>query len=145
MPTEPVQSPLLGYWRSLVCRQVLDASFQYYFPAWIVLPSNWMFWWQQPYLVKGGFQSWAKNLRVKELKPETVLTALNEVIIQTTDCSVCVYFCQFLAIPVQFSFPFLVSHFGCCDHVPTYHLDNSWEFLWFLVDSDFVYYWLSDI
>ncbi|XP_047053312.1 uncharacterized protein LOC124659490 [Lolium rigidum] len=33
---------------------------------------------QQPYLVKGGFQSWAKNLRVKELKPETVLTALNE-------------------------------------------------------------------
>ncbi|KAM0926006.1 hypothetical protein ACQ4PT_003858 [Festuca glaucescens] len=33
---------------------------------------------KQPYLVKGGFQSWAKNLRVKELKPETVLTALNE-------------------------------------------------------------------
>ncbi|KAM0832078.1 hypothetical protein ACQ4PT_065118 [Festuca glaucescens] len=33
---------------------------------------------QQPYLVKGGYQSWAKNLRVKELKPETVLTALNE-------------------------------------------------------------------
>uniref|UniRef100_A0ACD5WL57 Uncharacterized protein n=1 Tax=Avena sativa TaxID=4498 RepID=A0ACD5WL57_AVESA len=33
---------------------------------------------QQPYLVKGGFQSWAKNLRVKELKPETALTALNE-------------------------------------------------------------------
>ncbi|KAF7039036.1 hypothetical protein CFC21_049108 [Triticum aestivum] len=33
---------------------------------------------QQPYLVKGGFQSWAKNLRVKELKPETALTVINE-------------------------------------------------------------------
>ncbi|VAH82835.1 unnamed protein product [Triticum turgidum subsp. durum] len=26
----------------------------------------------------GGFQSWAKNLRVKELKPETALTVINE-------------------------------------------------------------------
>jgi hypothetical protein len=34
---------------------------------------------QRPYLVKGGFQAWAKNLRVKELKPETALTVLNEV------------------------------------------------------------------
>uniref|UniRef100_I1NU92 Rhodanese domain-containing protein n=2 Tax=Oryza glaberrima TaxID=4538 RepID=I1NU92_ORYGL len=33
---------------------------------------------QRPYLVKGGFQSWAKNLRVKELKPETALTVINE-------------------------------------------------------------------
>ncbi|KAL5229370.1 hypothetical protein ABZP36_017635 [Zizania latifolia] len=33
---------------------------------------------QRPYLVKGGFQSWAKNLRVKELKPETALVVLNE-------------------------------------------------------------------
>jgi hypothetical protein len=34
---------------------------------------------QRPYLVKGGFQAWSKNLRVKELKPETALTAINEV------------------------------------------------------------------
>ncbi|KAK3166221.1 hypothetical protein QOZ80_1AG0042990 [Eleusine coracana subsp. coracana] len=33
---------------------------------------------QRPYLVKGGFQAWTKNLRVKELKPETALTILNE-------------------------------------------------------------------
>ncbi|XP_062228404.1 uncharacterized protein LOC133926466 [Phragmites australis] len=33
---------------------------------------------QRPYLVKGGFQAWAKNLRVKELKPETALSVLNE-------------------------------------------------------------------
>ncbi|KAL6840045.1 hypothetical protein ACP4OV_029855 [Aristida adscensionis] len=33
---------------------------------------------QRPYLVKGGFQAWAKNLRVKELKPETALTVINE-------------------------------------------------------------------
>lgn len=33
---------------------------------------------KQPYLIKGGFQSWAKNLRVKELKPETALTVINE-------------------------------------------------------------------
>ncbi|KAG8054354.1 hypothetical protein GUJ93_ZPchr0001g31091 [Zizania palustris] len=33
---------------------------------------------QRPYLVKGGFQSWTKNLRVKELKPETALIVLNE-------------------------------------------------------------------
>ncbi|CAL4972673.1 unnamed protein product [Urochloa decumbens] len=33
---------------------------------------------QRPYLVKGGFQAWSKNLRVKELKPETALTAINE-------------------------------------------------------------------
>ncbi|CAM0884083.1 unnamed protein product [Alopecurus aequalis] len=33
---------------------------------------------QQPYLVKGGYQSWAKSLPVKELKPETALTVLNE-------------------------------------------------------------------
>jgi hypothetical protein len=26
-----------------------------------------------------GFQAWSKNLRVKELKPETALTAINEV------------------------------------------------------------------
>ncbi|XVF37546.1 hypothetical protein REPUB_Repub20aG0018100 [Reevesia pubescens] len=32
-----------------------------------------------PYLVQGGFQSWAKQgLRIKELKPETTLTVLNE-------------------------------------------------------------------
>jgi hypothetical protein len=36
-------------------------------------------WVQRPYLVKGGFQAWSKNLRVKELKPETALTAINEV------------------------------------------------------------------
>jgi hypothetical protein len=34
---------------------------------------------QRPYLVKGGFQAWSKNLRVKELKPETALTSINEV------------------------------------------------------------------
>jgi len=34
---------------------------------------------QRPYLVKGGFQAWSKDLRVKELKPETALTAINEV------------------------------------------------------------------
>jgi hypothetical protein len=34
---------------------------------------------QQPYLVKGGFQAWVENLRVKELKPESALTVLNEV------------------------------------------------------------------
>ncbi|WOK94542.1 hypothetical protein Cni_G03246 [Canna indica] len=34
---------------------------------------------QSPYMVQGGFQSWVKNgLRVKELKPETTLTLLNE-------------------------------------------------------------------
>ncbi|PUZ53521.1 hypothetical protein GQ55_5G057800 [Panicum hallii var. hallii] len=33
---------------------------------------------QRPYLVKGGFQAWSKDLRVKELKPETALTAINE-------------------------------------------------------------------
>ncbi|EEF37487.1 conserved hypothetical protein [Ricinus communis] len=34
---------------------------------------------KRAYLVEGGFQSWAKqNLRVKELKPETALTVLNE-------------------------------------------------------------------
>ncbi|CAL4972676.1 unnamed protein product [Urochloa decumbens] len=33
---------------------------------------------KRPYLVKGGFQAWSKNLRVKELKPETALTAINE-------------------------------------------------------------------
>jgi hypothetical protein len=36
-------------------------------------------WVQRPYLVKGGFQAWSKDLRVKELKPETALTAINEV------------------------------------------------------------------
>uniref|UniRef100_A0A2P2M2T7 Rhodanese domain-containing protein n=1 Tax=Rhizophora mucronata TaxID=61149 RepID=A0A2P2M2T7_RHIMU len=36
------------------------------------------------YLVQGGFQSWAKQgLRVKELKPETTLTILNEVLTVT--------------------------------------------------------------
>ncbi|CAK9154941.1 unnamed protein product [Ilex paraguariensis] len=35
---------------------------------------------KKPYLVQGGFQSWVKvGLRVKELKPETTLTILNEV------------------------------------------------------------------
>lgn len=35
---------------------------------------------QRPYLVQGGFQSWVKEgLRIKELKPETALTILNEV------------------------------------------------------------------
>ncbi|KAF3329416.1 Calcium sensing receptor [Carex littledalei] len=34
---------------------------------------------KRPYLLKGGFQSWAKkSMRVKELKPETALTVLNE-------------------------------------------------------------------
>ncbi|ONM35700.1 Rhodanese/Cell cycle control phosphatase superfamily protein [Zea mays] len=33
---------------------------------------------KRPYLVKGGFQAWSKNLRVKELKPETALTSINE-------------------------------------------------------------------
>ncbi|KAI9377687.1 hypothetical protein POPTR_019G098950v4 [Populus trichocarpa] len=34
---------------------------------------------QRPYLVQGGFQSWVKQgIQVKELKPETVLTILNE-------------------------------------------------------------------
>ncbi|GFY81282.1 rhodanese/cell cycle control phosphatase superfamily protein [Actinidia rufa] len=34
---------------------------------------------QRPYLVQGGFQSWVKEgLRVKELKPETTLTIINE-------------------------------------------------------------------
>ncbi|XP_064937038.1 uncharacterized protein LOC103995713 isoform X3 [Musa acuminata AAA Group] len=34
---------------------------------------------KNPYLVQGGFQSWVKNgLRIKELKPETALTLLNE-------------------------------------------------------------------
>ncbi|XP_059632980.1 uncharacterized protein LOC132275482 isoform X2 [Cornus florida] len=34
---------------------------------------------QRPYLVQGGFQSWAKEgLRIKELKPETTLTIFNE-------------------------------------------------------------------
>ncbi|KAA8532149.1 hypothetical protein F0562_006709 [Nyssa sinensis] len=34
---------------------------------------------KRPYLVQGGFQSWAKQgLRIKELKPETALTILNE-------------------------------------------------------------------
>ncbi|KAF6161960.1 hypothetical protein GIB67_002743 [Kingdonia uniflora] len=33
----------------------------------------------EPYLVQGGFRSWVKNgLRVKELRPETTLTVLNE-------------------------------------------------------------------
>nr|XP_012571832.1 calcium sensing receptor, chloroplastic isoform X1 [Cicer arietinum]XP_012571834.1 calcium sensing receptor, chloroplastic isoform X1 [Cicer arietinum] len=34
---------------------------------------------KNPYLVQGGFQSWVKqSLRIKELKPETALTILNE-------------------------------------------------------------------
>lgn len=34
---------------------------------------------KKPYLVQGGFQSWVKNgLRIKELKPETTFTVLNE-------------------------------------------------------------------
>ncbi|XP_029121868.1 uncharacterized protein [Elaeis guineensis] len=34
---------------------------------------------KKPYIVQGGFQSWAKKgLRIKELKPETALTVLNE-------------------------------------------------------------------
>ncbi|XP_021814079.1 uncharacterized protein LOC110756902 [Prunus avium] len=34
---------------------------------------------KKPYLVQGGFQSWVKHgLRIKELKPETTLTILNE-------------------------------------------------------------------
>ncbi|KAG1363694.1 Calcium sensing receptor, chloroplastic [Cocos nucifera] len=34
---------------------------------------------KKPYMVQGGFQSWAKKgLRIKELKPETTLTVLNE-------------------------------------------------------------------
>ncbi|KAL5574764.1 hypothetical protein UlMin_016463 [Ulmus minor] len=34
---------------------------------------------KKPYLVQGGFQSWVKQgLRIKELKPETTLTVLNE-------------------------------------------------------------------
>ncbi|XP_062090124.1 uncharacterized protein LOC133796563 [Humulus lupulus] len=34
---------------------------------------------KQPYLVQGGFQSWVKQgLRIKELKPESTLTILNE-------------------------------------------------------------------
>eukprot|EP00258_Populus_trichocarpa_P031514 XP_024447533.1 uncharacterized protein LOC112325343 isoform X9 [Populus trichocarpa] len=34
---------------------------------------------KRPYLVQGGFQSWVKQgIQVKELKPETVLTILNE-------------------------------------------------------------------
>ncbi|XVF65816.1 hypothetical protein PTKIN_Ptkin09bG0281200 [Pterospermum kingtungense] len=34
---------------------------------------------KRPYLVQGGFQSWVKQgLRIKELKPETTLTILNE-------------------------------------------------------------------
>ncbi|PON83300.1 Rhodanese-like domain containing protein [Trema orientale] len=34
---------------------------------------------QQPYLVQGGFQSWVKwGLHIKELKPESALTVLNE-------------------------------------------------------------------
>ncbi|KAK7860111.1 calcium sensing receptor [Quercus suber] len=34
---------------------------------------------QKPYLVQGGFQSWVKQgLRVKDLKPETTLSVLNE-------------------------------------------------------------------
>lgn len=34
---------------------------------------------QRSYLVQGGFKSWGKDgLRIKELKPETVLTVLNE-------------------------------------------------------------------
>lgn len=34
---------------------------------------------ERPYLVQGGFQSWAKQgLRIKELKPESTLTILNE-------------------------------------------------------------------
>ncbi|CAN6563906.1 unnamed protein product [Malus baccata var. baccata] len=34
---------------------------------------------KKPYLVQGGFQSWVKyGLRIKELKPETTFTILNE-------------------------------------------------------------------
>nr|CAD1832203.1 unnamed protein product [Ananas comosus var. bracteatus] len=34
---------------------------------------------KRPYLVKGGFESWAKkSLRIKELQPETALTVLSE-------------------------------------------------------------------
>jgi hypothetical protein len=46
---------------------------------WYFVCLNLNIWMQRPYLVKGGFQAWAKNLRVKELKPETALTVLNEV------------------------------------------------------------------
>lgn len=35
---------------------------------------------QNPYVLQGGFKSWvSKGLRVKEPKPETALTVLNEV------------------------------------------------------------------
>ncbi|PRQ25493.1 putative Rhodanese-like domain-containing protein [Rosa chinensis] len=34
---------------------------------------------KMPYLLQGGFRSWVKDgLRIKELKPETTLTILNE-------------------------------------------------------------------
>jgi hypothetical protein len=58
----------------LVCWLVTGKILIWYFGC-----LNLNIWMQRPYLVKGGFQAWARNLRVKELKPETALIVLNEV------------------------------------------------------------------
>lgn len=62
--------------------QQLSDKFRFYY--WIqacLLNHVQVFWWQRSYLVKGGFRSWVnEGLRIKELKPETTLTILNEVV-----------------------------------------------------------------
>jgi len=55
---------------------------------------------QNPYLVQGGFQSWMQQgLRIKELKPETALSILNEVFVELL-LFICI-FTNFVSLSIQ--------------------------------------------
>lgn len=55
---------------------------------------------QNPYLVQGGFQSWMQQgLRIKELKPETALSILNEVFVKLL-LFICI-FTNFVSLSIQ--------------------------------------------
>lgn len=55
---------------------------------------------QNPYLVEGGFYSWMKQgLRIKELKPETALSILNEVFVKLL-LFICI-FTNFVSLSIQ--------------------------------------------
>ena len=81
-------------------------------------------WVQRPYLVKGGFQAWSKNLRVKELKPETALTSINEVKrIKTRNSPVN----QRIAPVMAILFSSYILSRSCLQHLSLdqYHLNSS--------------------
>ncbi|EFH52781.1 predicted protein [Arabidopsis lyrata subsp. lyrata] len=91
---------------------------------------------QRPYLVQGGFRSWVKEgLRVKEPKPETTLTILNEeaeAILEDINPSPLQlvgvgvgFFAALYALSGafnSFSFPLLNSHTRHNTQVPHFHL-----------------------